>query len=355
MHKIVPVHGQKRNSGLDAIKGLLILLVILGHTKILKQNIYSAVNTVYAFHVACFLLLPFLSAPAVFSRAYFTKICVRYLSPFLLFYTLYSFANGLIKGKYAHLDGALYEYVYGLLIAGSRAINASCDLKLLWFLPALFTLSLLRSLLNSYPKYYTPFILGAVLCHLFAGELGLWRYDVPWGIIIVLYIFPLGLCAPKIIEWSQKMKFKFFIPLAFMILFTLSCFLTYHIDIGDLLLHGITNIQYLLLSDSLILLAITSLFLYKNHLGKIKTLCLCGRYSMALYLIQPIILLGLNHPHDGTGSLWPIYGLFNLFSLGLLAYLINISAQKLPRLYHLAFPRNPSDLHIHFSCTSETK
>ncbi|WIG69271.1 acyltransferase family protein [Photobacterium damselae] len=83
----------KRYASIDAIKGLMILLVVFGHTIYVgycKNDLIHMRNLVYIFHMPIFLMVSgFLFKYEYNISASFYKMMRKLLIPYLLFYTLY--------------------------------------------------------------------------------------------------------------------------------------------------------------------------------------------------------------------------------------------------------------------------
>jgi hypothetical protein len=130
----------RERSGLDSVKGLLILAVVLGHSPLADPLIPGLKNAVYAFHVQGFLLLPFLFAAPALTRAGVGNLLVRYLVAYIaavgFFSVLHAIALGDL-GSWAWFSGLLQAL--GTENAGS--LKQATGFSLFWLRPGGSTLA----------------------------------------------------------------------------------------------------------------------------------------------------------------------------------------------------------------------
>jgi fucose 4-O-acetylase-like acetyltransferase len=333
-----------RNPDYDAIKGALILAVIIGHVPPLKWHAPHIVHWLYTFNVVGFLLLPFLFAPAPFTRAAMLDRLARYGVPFLIFYAFYALAYNVIYHPHDSIRAAI-EYAYaGIVIGTTWTTFEGCGLKSMWFLPALFTLTLARAWLadKKWPPHW-PWLL--LIPHLAISQLGNWRYLVPWGTLAVLYILPLGLALPRLLAWIERRRLRLHLLALCVVLHASMLARTdFKVDLGDLQLYGITNIPYLLLQDGLMLGTTLALFAYRHELSRSILLRICGRYSLPIYLTHSAAAIALTK--IALLKLWPwplqaavVFALTVTISLA-----ASVALSGLPGLYRRLFPRGVGDL-----------
>ncbi len=335
----------RRDPSLDSIKGALILLIVIGHAKALIDNPLSfpVINAINVFHIAGFFLLPFLAPPMAWTKTNVFKSALRYIYPFFVFLTFYAIVYHFAFGQATSALAALKNYGAAILIAGTEKFEAACNLKMLWFLPAFFALTLTRSFLAAHPRGATPFLIVALIVHVSVGEMGPWRYDVPWGLLVFSFFYPLGLLAPRIVALG-KIFSKILFPSLFAILFGSLCVIPFEFYPGDLNLYGFSNPLRLLLADATILTAFASLVLYKDKLANVPMLSLCGTYSLSLYLIHPMLLQALRILPPLLSEPWYVAAPITLAAALALTGMIAIFARTFPRLYGFFFPRSLADL-----------
>lgn len=280
--------GKPPSDEVDATKGLLVLLVVLGHDSVLTERFPRFFTVVYNFHVLAFLLLPFaLSAPKFTWRGT-TDRAVRYLVPYGVFAVGAAIA-------YRWLDGALtspFVWVQDLLVALVRgdasALKRATGFTAFWFLPALFSLAVLRSLVNSAPATVRSTILILfVATHLTIGAWPWWaRYGPPLGSSIALFVFPLGALV-EFLRAPLAKKGPFVAAGAALGAFT--CGLTALrlssvSNVGALTVFTWKDFDRVLLHDAYALLAFAAALTAGPWLRHVPLLTRLGRDSLAIYL-----------------------------------------------------------------------
>ena len=153
----------------NAIKGLLIFLIVLGHNAVFTKSIPSSFEYLYTFHVQTFFILPFLYGTKSKSLIdSFSKNFVRLYYPFLLFFTLLSilwlFAQGRIAdaNSVSDLDlsysGKVLYFISAIFTGNYFLIDYFSGFQFLWFLPVMFSMNILRETLEE-RKYVQRIIL----------------------------------------------------------------------------------------------------------------------------------------------------------------------------------------------------
>jgi fucose 4-O-acetylase-like acetyltransferase len=335
-----------RDDGIDAVKGALLLLVILGHLPSLVLSRPEIVNSFYTFHVAGFLLLTFFYDPPPPTRQTLVTYLIRYGVPFVVFYTFYSVLYfAMVKSGYQAPGSAFDEYVTGLIFATSRTLDPACGLKMMWFLPTLFTLTIVRSLLS--PFIVVIAVPAMLVAHLLVGEIGSVRYFIPWGLAIVAFLLPLGYAAPPLLAWIERRKLFWLLLLVCAGLHGYAFAIDLKVDLGDMKLFGLRHVPHLLLQDALMLGTTLVLLCMKRALALAPFLVLAGRYSLPIYLTHPLITQGVQRlvPSFQDWALW-VQAVAVLALTLLSGACAALAARQLPGLYRLLFPRNALDLRL---------
>lgn len=195
-----------------AIPGICVLFVILDHNDILR-NIRS-LNDWFkppTFHVAGFLLHPFLVPTRPLTIILARDRAVRDLVPFIVAVNIYVIAFFLYSGDVQKPSDVFNNYVVALLIASTVVLHTASGFVVLWFTPALLTTVLLILLSDSLGPAWRPVIFAvAALLHLTVGGYSeVIKAGVPQGILITLYIFPIGLIARHIAVWPTLKQRRF--------------------------------------------------------------------------------------------------------------------------------------------------
>ena len=139
----------------NAIKGLLMFLIVLGHNAVFTNTIKGSFNYLYTFHVQTFFILPFLyGVNKCCFKDSFVKNLVRLYYPFVLFFIMLSILWGEIQGTLVdpnslldlNLSGwnrVLY-FINAILTGNYFLIDYFSGFQYLWFLPVMFSMSVLR-------------------------------------------------------------------------------------------------------------------------------------------------------------------------------------------------------------------
>ncbi|MFJ3054905.1 hypothetical protein [Herbaspirillum sp. NPDC087042] len=174
----------------DVVKGVLILLVMFDHNEYAHQ-LYPLFLTGFAFHVLGFLALPFLRPSVALSWDYFQKTLIRYYYPFFLIVS----AMGVVT--MLTVSGFSIESLKRLLLAfysgNNDSLKTATQMALLWFLPSLISVLLLKALVDGCSPGGKIFLLGAMtIAHLFVGPLAeSIRSYLPLGLLPAIYSVPL--------------------------------------------------------------------------------------------------------------------------------------------------------------------
>lgn len=123
------------------MKGLLILLIILGHNSILTQNISGLYDYLYSFHVLIFFILPWFyitkfSWNSTIKRS--TKLWFWYLAFFVVQVLFY---NLLFDTTFS-----LGETLKAFFLGGHTLLKGVTGYMYLWFIPAFFFSMLVRDI-----------------------------------------------------------------------------------------------------------------------------------------------------------------------------------------------------------------
>jgi len=276
----------KRDLNLDSLKGILILMVVIGHIPfgnffVEKPGIMiDFIKWFYFFHMSLFFSISVLFIKKDFD--WIIKRAAIILTPYL-FWFFYGH-------KLLLFQNPIY-FIEKLFIGNWGSLNS-----IIWFLPALFSLNLIFYIFYKSSNVLQCFIFGiSILTFLFAKQIAFFHYYIPFGIDIAFYIFILTFLIQKIYKNQEKYTFIKFHWL--LILITLSsCFLFYFepikrhtqwLEIIDLAQYSVTEtfLGYI----SFIILNI-SLFILFLKLKPIKIMILLGRYSFPIFLLHLIVL-----------------------------------------------------------------
>lgn len=130
---------------IDIVKGILMLAVIVGHNEAITYFSPSLRQCLYYFHVQCFFLLSSLLDTKPLSRKLVADRAVRYLVPFVLFMLLSWIAYHVVTRNITGMPHSVPRLARALFTGGEVAIHDAVGMRYLWFLPALFSLVMLKA------------------------------------------------------------------------------------------------------------------------------------------------------------------------------------------------------------------
>jgi fucose 4-O-acetylase-like acetyltransferase len=193
---------------IDAFKGILICLITLGHNIIFSTHFPDIFGVLYNFHVASFLILPFLFFGSSSARYQFKDRATRYLVPhsvFLLLSCVAFFALFSSESE-AGLAGRVQSVLVAVIFSSEGLYRLASGFGFFWFLPALLMLVTLRTAyLRGGFAMKSVMVIGSCGVHLTLGLLPVsWLSYIPWGLPIILFLFPVGLVVGAL--WKAGMN-----------------------------------------------------------------------------------------------------------------------------------------------------
>lgn len=249
-------------------------------------------RVLYSFHVFCFLFLPFLASAVSLNRRAVIDRCVRYLVPFFVFYTLSAILFLVVEQRGQGMSGWLKDYVLGLTIASAPLVDRASGFQLYWFLPTLLALTILRGFLAQ----ASGRLLAIILCAFLAlhGLIGDAPKDiktyVPFGLLIIIYVMPLGMIAGRLARgapgggWLSWVMLTMFVGTsAAMIIMETS------VNLAALNLFTYAQLPPLLLHDANAVSAFVALVGLSRLFPLRQMWRALGRHSLEIYLFHSLI------------------------------------------------------------------
>ncbi len=263
----------------DGIKGLLILLIVLGHNKYVMQGGMSNVF-LYSFHVYAFYYLPFIYDFRNESwKRLITKNLRRLYVPYTLIFLLLT-VLAYMQGTLGSLTDIGVAYVCGSQCALGQSFGMG---SFLWFIPTMFMVMVYRKIYYALPSTWR----WAMMCvslislvgfaYLCSWYLYLWWYAPMCMVVALGMIFP-AVCLRKVCTTITADK----IVVPFFLLF-LSMMIFY--PMGN-------NYPYTYLTVNRMvcpILIFTMLLSARHLLARNKWLVDFGRMSFRIYLIHIFI------------------------------------------------------------------
>ena len=270
------------------------LFVMLDHNDIVRN--VRLINDIFeplTFHVAAYLVLPFLMTPKRLALGMARDHAIRYLVPFLFALLGYALAYQIVY-KGAMPDS---QWVRNLgrafFFADPWSLQASTGFIFLWFLPALLSTVLLAALFNSSPPWAKAVILVvAIMAHLSVGASPLaLREAMPQGLLIALYIFPLGIAVRYAIPWILARPARSWIAVVCLVVFAATWIfeLGTEIEVATLVLPTFSQPLWVFTSDLGNFTALATLLICSPLLRYVPGLRLLGQYSLLVYLFHPML------------------------------------------------------------------
>ncbi|MFZ2619703.1 MAG: acyltransferase family protein [Alphaproteobacteria bacterium] len=337
---------------LNGLKGLLILLIVLGHMGAMQTAYRVGYDALYTFHVAGFLLLPFLTDSPRLSWFFVKTRLVRYGVPFGWFFMFYSVLFGVVFVWPQGISVAAYVglWLKGLTLASAYHLDMATGLKMLWFLPALLMLTILRAGWVVAPLMVRVVVLaGCCGVALTLGSWPEWKHNIPWGILIALAIFPYGLVVGWVhSRWQQSGDKVLTLGLAGLALLLLTMSVEAHVvvNIGDMYLYSLSNQPLLwLLHGATMVVVNVLLFRLAPVWERVPVLVWFGQCSMMVYLLHPLFNQALTIAVVKPLQLSAGVQMAVVFPLvAMLCLACGWGVGRLPWLQKLVFPKNGADM-----------
>lgn len=306
----------------NAIKGILILLIVLGHNKYVQQggmnNLY-----LYSFHVYAFYYLPFLYN---FKNLKLTNLLsnnfIRLYVPYTIFFLLLFVIHGL-SGSWPNFMNSIKTYICGSQFMLSQNFGYG---SFLWFIPTMFSVLFYRWIyyhLNYTGRCIMLGISGLCLLgftYMIPAFVTTWWYS-PFCLTVAL-----GMVLPGVIlrEICSRLN-KSYVALAFFLLVIL---LMIFYPVKDE--YGLT---YLTINRLICPILIFSFLLsIRNYLSSKPALIEYGKLSFKIYLIHIFIYNGLYRILDNYKP-----GIYIGILLFFICFIVTFFISKIPLLKYV-FP-----------------
>ena len=295
LHNPLPLKLPERfdNDTVDAAKGVLILLVIFGHACNFWTPEPFITFSIKFFHVACFLLLPFIYDTRALNFTYLKDCFARYYIPFAAFLILYAVIFSVYQGNFN--IGEWFTHLGKALAFGNAPmLDNSAGLRALWFMPALISVVLLNGLIIG--RLQLPLWVLLPIGFALNASAGLvedpTKYLLPFGFLSACYLLGLGIIIRTLCTAVPKSILQKF-SLVFLGIAVSGIMAANHFDtiikFPVIFLPDYTDIKALIIHDFIIVGMF--MFLITTPIFKhIKILKWCGQNSLTLYLTHLLFL-----------------------------------------------------------------
>lgn len=333
----------------SAIKGLLMLLIVFGHSGMLTTNFATGERTffwhwLYSFHVYVFLILPFIygyHTSEVAGKQEGIRSIAKDLKhnlikigvPYCWFFLFSAVIFVVVGGGVLNLKGMLYAFVFG----NEPLMDKYIGFNFIWFLPAMLALMTLKSVwYNSKPIVRWVIVFVSITLWVLAITKVVARSTVgmyiPFAISQAFYFVLLGLLARWLTEKHFSAQWQ--LPVVLLLIGVCTVLLYYRKSFVGAMLEIPTILK-------LVMPVLVFLLLYgmRNLLSKSKLLKFIGTYSLQIYLMHVYVInvlsvLFLHFTKESIGLGLVIYLLALLISVGLALVMV-----KVPLLNKILFPK----------------
>ncbi len=294
MARPTPCNPSRRLPEIDRLKGILIAMIVLGHNTTFSASYPTAFDAFYNFHVACFLLLPFIFCAHSGFMTIGKDRLARYLVPHTLFFLLACalYLAWFVPKDLFDIARWLVSVLMAALLSTEGMYHAACGFRLFWFLPALLALAALLSLYGrAGPSSRRGILALTLLGHGLVGFIPrrVLPY-VPVSLPLVLFLFPVGLAIKEL--WNRHANGFWLYPVA-MTIFILCAYIGVSSSsavglAGDLRVPSISNPARLAFHDVYLLAAFFAL-LGLSRAVRWDLLAFLGRRSLYVFLAHSFV------------------------------------------------------------------
>lgn len=345
----------KKLAVIDIVKGILILVVIAGHNEGMMQHAPWVRRVFYYFNTQCFFLLSSMLDTKPLSGQLLRDRAIRYLVPFGWFMLLAWVAFISLRGGNQPLPAAIAQLGRAILFGSEPAIYQAVGMRYLWFLPALFSLVVIKAAAIRWPGAGKALWLAA--CGLIVGvafvPAGVIE-SIPFNAATGLFFFGLGEVCRRVAQAASRLPGS----AAGLAAGGMTAALSALIALAPLgwvaganirsydIMHWATWITAVVFPCSMLIALMQTSRFFPAH----KLLALCGRYSLPLYLVHMLLyrvltLSWFGRDFDDLAIVGRDFSaglaIFGLTVAGSLA--LAIAIWRMDRVRRLIFPRDWSE------------
>lgn len=324
-----------------SIKGLVILLIILGH---IGRDFLFFQFWLYSYHLILFFMIPFLYGRKETHPVRIFNIFLRLYVPYLwvlIMCTIISFLTG-----YTTLHTPI-EYIKALLNGSQTALKETVGFNFPWFMPAFFFLSLFIFIKDISTKWSKALVFLILLYGLFilfymAATSPNTVYTLSCISRAAAYFF-LGYITFHFIAWKQSQlntaRYKWIVGFIFVIgAIGQATLQKYYLSLSEYTYSY--TLAYAITEIITPVAALCFLYGFKEKLSKQKFLRFTGNLSFEIYCFHVIILNCLWKVVDVLGiSSTPITAGAIFLTTCILSIGVAFLLKHIPLLHKLLFPR----------------
>lgn len=320
--------------GRFAVRGILILLVMLGHNRIFRDNFYySGYLFVYAFHVGSFFLIATMSPPRAVSRTVLIGLARRILLPFfatlIVYWAIYTAQN--LHQTGGSLMTWAGKLAAALLLENTWALREAAGLKMLWFLPAFFLFCLIYNLYGQTRGWTRNLFIGlAMAVHVSIGSLSNSAVDyVPFSANVVAFLVVPALLFSAV---EPRVRGSILSAAASIVVFAAASILALRSHtifvLSDSMIPDWHRPLALLLGDCQLIFGCITVLIVAQWLQGVRVLTELGKRSLQLYLLHPLVNVAATMLFARYLP-WPAAMVFVTASTIIVAFLLSRATERL--------------------------
>jgi len=322
-------------NALDATKGVLIALIVLGHNQWIMRDLPFIRDALYNWHVFGFFLITFLVPFKSNRSGFMTDRFVRYMVPFFAFFSLTVLASMRNVSNSVEVLEGLKRWFLGVTVGSADLLDEASGARLYWYLPALTGLTLIRwaaEKCGPAGTYALP--LASSLCFLFVGSITpVWLKYTPLGLLVAGYVVLPGLLLRGVMAWTTAPTRQNVIPTCFavslaiaIILSILAIYRDTTLVLATLKVYSIFEPISLFSHALLAVAAVAALALGWHLVSPPKIILMLGKHSLLIYLTHQFIFIPIRQilttsgfqQSAGTGVLLYLFTLTTALALAML-------------------------------------
>ena len=325
---------------IDKIKGILIVLIVVGHNVLITSAVPDLYRVLYCFHVGGFFLLSACLSRHPADRGKLVDKCFRYFVPYVLFLSLYTILASVMMAGERGPGDTLREFLVSLALPTGRSVKASSGVLMLWFLPGLICFTIFDTLQRRLgPR---AGIAITAVCH---GAIGClrseWLAGVPWFMPAAGFMLLPAAVAREL--WVRDARIARFVP-AFLLALLFGGWVWgagFFCDFSMSAVPGIDSPARLLAVDGLLLSAFFAIRGLPLPRSAERLFAALGRDSLSIYLFHTLVFYTLLRliPERLSGGL--AGGMVIAAATIAIAWSLGRCISSLPWLKRIVFPADP--------------
>lgn len=184
--------GGVRDTTQDVMKGILIVLIVVGHNRLLTASVKDLFYLLYFWHVQAFFFVAYAERQSTGRFLTLQTLIVRYMTPFVLICGALTICKYVVLGE----TDILKSFLVGALTGYAPSIKKACGFYLYWFLPTFVSFNFLALWISQRGIKGALAIFAVIAIYLLAVLLP-YNFSVRVGEILPLGFFLAGYLMPS--------------------------------------------------------------------------------------------------------------------------------------------------------------